>query len=274
MEPIGEIGFFSGATRTATIIAARDSVVLKLDRGSFDSVARQVPAIYQTLLRALALRLAASSARVTSEQRAAIARTIAVIADGNEPIPQTFYDRLDNVVGRGGKGRLLKYDYVRRQFPGRTLDDPEVSNWLNAIEQEYELIAYLADDTLTDWTRKAIRQADQVRACRSTMTSRKRWPTTRRCACRVPHMCSHWQPTTRFVSICRMVLSRSRVTPRWRPAAPIGRSRRWNGFTATIRQQQSKPEVSGYRPQPSLSHSSVGSTFICPLWVQTENYSA
>ena len=37
-----------------------------------------------------------------------------------------------------------------------------MSNWLNAIEHEYELIAYLADDTLTDWTRKAIRQSDQV----------------------------------------------------------------------------------------------------------------
>ena len=37
-----------------------------------------------------------------------------------------------------------------------------MSNWLNAIEQEYELISYLGDDTLTDWTRKAIRQADQV----------------------------------------------------------------------------------------------------------------
>ena len=69
------------------------------------------------------------------------------------------------------------------------------------------------------------------------------------------------------LSICRMVPSRSRVTPRWRPAAPIGRSRRWNGFTATIRQPQSKPEVLGYRPQPSLSHSSADSTFICLLWV-------
>ena len=39
---------------------------------------------------------------------------------------------------------------------------PTVSNWLNAIEHEYELIAYLVDDTLTEWTRKAIRQADQV----------------------------------------------------------------------------------------------------------------
>ena len=85
-----------------------------------------------------------------------------MIAGGNQPIPQTFYDRLDNVVGRRGKGRLLTRDYLEHHFPGRPPDDPAVSNWLNAIEHEYELIAYLADDTLTDWTRKAIRQADQV----------------------------------------------------------------------------------------------------------------
>ena len=90
------------------------------------------------------------------------ARTIAVIAGGSEPIPQLFYDRLDNVVGRRGKGRLLNRDYLQRHFPGQSPDDPTVSNWLNAIEHEYELIAFLADDTLTDWTRKAIRQADQV----------------------------------------------------------------------------------------------------------------
>src|SRR5947209_9365539 len=40
-EPIGETGFFSGARRTATIIAARDSVALALDRPSFDRVARE-----------------------------------------------------------------------------------------------------------------------------------------------------------------------------------------------------------------------------------------
>jgi NTE family protein len=161
-EPIGEIGFFAGTPRTATIVAVRDSVVLELDRASFDAVVRQVPAVYQTLLRALARRLAESSVRVAGDLRVAAARTIAVIAGGSEPIPQIFYDRLDSAVGRGGKGRVLTRDYIERHFPGRSPDDPTVSDWLNAIEHEYELIAYLADGALTDWTRKAIRQADQV----------------------------------------------------------------------------------------------------------------
>src|SRR5262249_60219553 len=60
------------------------------------------------------------------------------------------------------KGLTIDYAYGQRRFPGRTPDDPSVSNWLNAIENEHELIAYLADATVTDWTRKAIRQADQV----------------------------------------------------------------------------------------------------------------
>jgi NTE family protein len=140
-EPIGEIGFFSGVARTATIIAARDAVVLELDRASFDGVAREVPAIQQTLLRALASRLAETNLRAMHQQRGLAARTVAVVAGGNEPIPQTFFDRLDHVVGARGKGRLLTRDYLQRHFPGRTPDDPDVSNWLNAIEHEYELIA-------------------------------------------------------------------------------------------------------------------------------------
>ncbi len=161
-EPIGETGFFSGAPRTATVIATRDSVVLELDRASFDKAARDVPTIHQTLLRALARRLVDRTASAATTERGAAARTVAVIAGGDQPIPQSFFDRLDAVVGRGGRGRLLTRDYLQCHFPGQAPDDPTVSGWLNAIEHEYELIAYLADDTLSDWTRKAIRQADQL----------------------------------------------------------------------------------------------------------------
>jgi len=86
-ESIGEIGFFSGAPRTATIVAARDSVVLELDRPSFNAVARAVPAIYQTLLGALARRLAENSARIDHSPRVGVARTAAVITGGRQSRP-------------------------------------------------------------------------------------------------------------------------------------------------------------------------------------------
>ena len=125
-EPIGEIGFFSGAPRTATIIAARDSVVIELDRASFDNVARQVPELYQPLLRALARRLAESSTRLAIEPRAAVARTIAVIAGGSQPIPQAFHDRLDGAGRTRRKGRVLEKRRSERPFRrAQALDDPE-----------------------------------------------------------------------------------------------------------------------------------------------------
>ena len=161
-EPIGETGFFSGATRNATIVAARDSAVIELDRASFDDVARQVPSIHPTMLRTLARRLADGRLARLAERRRIAARTVAVIAGGSEPIPHGFFERLDGRRTRRQGPRCSTGSISGRTSPAAPPDDPAVSNWLNAIEHEYELIAYLADDTLTDWTRKAIRQADQV----------------------------------------------------------------------------------------------------------------
>src|SRR5262249_23717378 len=144
-EPIGEIGFFCGAPRNATIIAARDSMVLELDRPSFDEVARRVPAIYQSVLRALARRLAGTSLRVATVRRGIAPRRVAAIAGGRTTTPPAFFDHVENVVGQAGKGLVLRQQFVDALFPGRALDDVAVSRWLNAIESEYELIAYVAD---------------------------------------------------------------------------------------------------------------------------------
>src|SRR5262249_36451599 len=148
-ETIGETGFFSGAPRNATIVAARDSVVLALDRPSFERVAQEVPAIYQTLVRALARRLADLSSKPTSGERVGVARTVAIITGGSAPIPPGFFERLGAIVTGRGKGFVLTQEHVQSRFPGQGLDDPTVLNWLNAIENEYELIAYRTDDTLT-----------------------------------------------------------------------------------------------------------------------------
>ncbi len=162
-EPIGEIGFFSGAP-------ARRRSSPRATRSCSSSIApRSTPsrARCRRSTRRCCGRSPAGSPRPAcapcSQQRGVAARTVAVIAGGRRRRsrrPSTIASTTWSDAR--GKGRLLTRDYLQRHFPGRTPDDPDVSNWLNAIEHEYELIAYLADDTLTDWTRKAIRQADQV----------------------------------------------------------------------------------------------------------------
>lgn len=161
-QPIGEIAFFAGGLRTATVVAVRDSVVLELDRASFEQVARRVPEIYNRLLGSLAQRLADTTARVTGSTRVAAARTVAVIAAGHAEIPSAFFDRLRAAFARSGKCLFLTSSDLREWFPHLELDDATIVNWLNVIESEYDLVVYLADEKPTDWTRKAIRQADQL----------------------------------------------------------------------------------------------------------------
>ena len=159
-ESIGEIGFFSGGARTATIVAARDSKILELDLAAFEAVAHEVPTIYEALLRAVALRL--SEGTHPRDALVGVARTVAVVSGGYHRIPQPFIDHLHKTISRQGKGLILTKEVIKKNFPGASLEDPIVSNYFNVIESEFELVIYLAEEELSDWTRKAIRQADQI----------------------------------------------------------------------------------------------------------------
>ena len=55
---IGEIGFFADAPRNATVVAARDSQVLQINREAFEALSRRVPEVQSEVIRALAKRLA------------------------------------------------------------------------------------------------------------------------------------------------------------------------------------------------------------------------
>ena len=158
-QPIGEIAFFAGGLRTASAIAVRDSIVLELDRPSFEDVVRRVPAVYNQLLASLARRLAETTARKSSA-RIEAARTIILVPTGQHRVPAQFFDRFRATFAGLGKCLFLRDADVKERFPNLSLDNASIVNWLNAIESEYDLIVYLADDKPTDWTRKAIRQAD------------------------------------------------------------------------------------------------------------------
>ena len=57
-EPIGELAFFAGGRRTATVVAARDAEVLSLSRVQYDSLSKDVPELDKSILASVAERLA------------------------------------------------------------------------------------------------------------------------------------------------------------------------------------------------------------------------
>jgi NTE family protein len=165
-ELVGEIGFFANLTRTASVIAIRDTSVLVLTRSAYQTLAEATPAITEALLSALALRFAKRTEKIPTIRTSPTARTVALIDGGCEPVPAAFYRQMRDALARID-AQIVDPARVGAMFPGRPLDAPEITDWLNKLEQTTPLVVYLGSAELPAWTRKAIRQADMVvLACR------------------------------------------------------------------------------------------------------------
>jgi NTE family protein len=160
-ELVGEIGFFANVPRTADVIAIRDTSVLALTREAYQELAENAPAIVEALLATLALRFITQTARVPPIPASPTARTVTLLAGGRAPIPAGFARRLHDGLA-ATNAEIVDPARIGAMFPGRALDAPDVTDWLNGLEQVVPLVVYLGDREASAWTRKAIRQADLV----------------------------------------------------------------------------------------------------------------
>jgi NTE family protein len=158
---IGEIGFFGNIPRTATVTAIRDSCVLSLSRAAYQKIAAEAPGIVALLLQAMALRVADTTSRLVPNRQLARGSTVAILEGGLEPAPARFFALLAEALG-GAAVETVTSSRIRQLFPGRDVDDGEITHWLHGLEQRSDLVVYLADRDLTRWTQKCIRQSDQV----------------------------------------------------------------------------------------------------------------
>jgi NTE family protein len=157
---VGEIGFFAGTPRTATVVASRDASVLQLDRASYEQVVVAAPEIIPALLAAVARRLGDTTRQLPLPPRPTEGRTVAIVPSGVEPVPPLFLERLRASLAAAG-ARVVDSTAVAARF-GAATENAAISRWLNDLEWEGGLLAFLADPSLTEWTRHCVRQADTV----------------------------------------------------------------------------------------------------------------
>ncbi|WP_069051061.1 cyclic nucleotide-binding and patatin-like phospholipase domain-containing protein [Blastomonas sp. RAC04] len=98
-EPVGELAFFGGGTRTATLQASRDSVVMALDRECYDMVVAAYPQLVPAILTAVTQRLAAVTAK-TPPMEARLPRVIAVVPSGGSRTDPALLRRLADAIRR------------------------------------------------------------------------------------------------------------------------------------------------------------------------------
>jgi len=164
---VGELALLTGEPRAATVVAVRDSDLLKLSRASFDALLTRHPRAMMQIARAAALRLRHS---VRGPSRVSAPNAFALIPAGPGVPLAAFAARLSDTLGAQGSVLHLTSREVDRLLakPGiAQCGDEEAAHesvvaWLSAQEREHKFVVLEADADWTPWTRRVLRQADRV----------------------------------------------------------------------------------------------------------------
>lgn len=166
-ESIGEIALLTGETRTATVFAVRDSDLVRISRQAFDEIVEKYPRVLQTIAKLVAQRLRAKEGPGAA---ATTGKCIAILPAGGGKPSQAFTERL--VAALGGLGATLHLSARRLDTmlnrPGiaATEDDDaagfRLTTWLDEQESHHRFLVYETDGTLSPWTKRCLRQADEI----------------------------------------------------------------------------------------------------------------
>ena len=162
-EPVGEIAFFGGLTRTADVVASRDSEVLELSRSSFDHVAATQPTFIHSILKTLGRRLAATTA-AAGALAPRIADAIGLCPAGAAPIPASVIAQLLAAMADNGI-RVTALRASDLPAPLQHADETAISQWLAGHEHADSKLLLVTGEGNPDWDRTALRHCDQLLLC-------------------------------------------------------------------------------------------------------------
>ncbi len=160
---IGEIAFFTGSARTADVIAARSSVVLRITRDAYEQLCDATPGLQKAIAAELAARLAKTSARVVPDAGRPKARTVCLVPSAGAPLPKRFAPDLAAAMGKAQTVRLITEDvFYDALGPGADPESDDALTWLNAQERTADTVLFTAGVEADAWSRAVLRQADHI----------------------------------------------------------------------------------------------------------------
>ena len=157
-EPIGELAFFSGGTRTADVRATRDSEVYALSREAYEAVTKAHPEVTETILATVATRLARTTASAKALE-AKPGRVVCLLPAGDAHLPDGFAEKLVTSLAKYDDPRLVR----RADMPdGLSPEDASFGAWVAQLEQSAGRVVLRASKTDDAWNRAIARNADDV----------------------------------------------------------------------------------------------------------------
>ncbi len=163
-ESVGEMAILTGEPRSATVVAVRDTDLVRFSKEAFDRIVEKNPRAMMLIARRLVMRLR-QQARPGA---AAFLATLALVPAGKDVPLGAFGSRLSSALAKFGSTLYLTGSRLDSQFgKGAARSDDEVLNaridaWLDQQEIEHRYVVYESDVTLSPWTSRCLRQADRI----------------------------------------------------------------------------------------------------------------
>lgn len=165
-ETVGEISLLTGQPRSASIRAARDSLLLRIDRDGFDRLAAAHPKMAIRLAGSIATRLQhRTSGRATPTRQLV---NICLLPLETSPALERLAENLVEALGRDDSVLDLDPDRLGKAgAPVEALDTTTeipagLPGWLDEQEYGFRFVVYRGHCADSPWSRLAVRQADLV----------------------------------------------------------------------------------------------------------------
>lgn len=165
-DSVGEVSLLTGEPRAASIQAIRDSLLVKIDRTSFDKLAQQHPALVMRLAGNVASVLHKSTSG--KHKKARRLATIAVIPLEQSHRVLEFCSTLEQKLQSHGSVLSLTAENLGHYgAPVSQIGDeedipPSLRLWLSDQEIKHDYLVYRCAPANSKWTRLARRQSDLV----------------------------------------------------------------------------------------------------------------
>ncbi len=166
-ETVGEMAVFTGEPRSATIIAQRDSVLVKLSRELFEKVISEYPEVSLNVTRLIIQRL--KRTQRDSEKPKPVNICLIPLHSGLDI--RKYASKMAGIVSHRKKVCLIDRDAWQEALcitdKNISVDehpvlDKQLTQWLNDQEVKFDLMFFVCEEGKSSWNERALRHADHI----------------------------------------------------------------------------------------------------------------
>lgn len=160
---VGELSLIDGEPRSATVYAVRDTQLIRFSRDAYAEMLDRFPRIGLAVAQMAMGRQRAGAARRSDRRRSFI---LAPASPGIDV--GAFAERLTTALGTGARTvSSADIDTLLGRDDAAQIGDDDVGALrlayaLEELEEQHHHLVYLADETWTPWSRRALRWSDHV----------------------------------------------------------------------------------------------------------------